>query len=264
MKRPAVELLCYFFVVVAVSWAVALLLAPWLPFPFPKILRRVAVITAALLLYPFVARIQHRKFLDLGLAWSAAMRLQFWQGILIGAGLFTTLLLLLDGAHVIRFHCPEGREWSLLVAFIPVAVLIGLLEELFFRGVTLQSLMKDCGVVPAVMITSAFYAALHFVKYLDHPLRILPELIGLFLFGCVLALAYLRTRLLALSIGLHASLAYLAKMSRHFIDYLGREPAWFFGNNRWLTGALGWGLLAIASLIIAGVTRKRPKTAMPS
>jgi len=255
VKRPTIQLLGYLVVLALASWGVASLLAPWLPYPFFKILRRAATVLAALTLVPFLTRIQHRRLRDLGLAVSSAFWTFLAQGIGVGTLLFGALLSALWALGVVTWHVPTAQGWLQLAAFVPAAFAIAVLEELFFRGVVLQSLVADVGAGWAVGLSSLLYAVLHFIKYLARPLSVLPELIGLALLGILLASAYLRTRSLALPIGVHMSVAYLAKVDRQFVDFVGREPRWFFGTDRWLTGVLGWGMLGLAWLAIGWLTR---------
>ena len=256
MHRSTVRLVAYLAMIAAASLVSACLLTPLLPYPFPKILRRAATVCAALSLPYFVTRVQRWSWRSLGLERSSRMARQLLQGVGGGALLFGALLGVLTWAGAMRWYWPTPAGWWSLLGFLPAAAVIALLEETFFRGVVMQSLLADLGVVAAVLLSSACYAVLHFVKYLAHPLQILPELFGLFLFGCVLASAYLRTKLLACSIGLHLSAAYLAKVDRHFLEFTGREPRWLFGTDRWLTGLVGWGILAIALALIIGSPRR--------
>ena len=52
--RPTVKLLLYLASIVAISYVLALVITPWVPYDFFKVGRRVATIAAALLLIPFV------------------------------------------------------------------------------------------------------------------------------------------------------------------------------------------------------------------
>ena len=257
VKRPTVQLLLYLFGIAAVSWCLATLIAPLLPYPPGQVLRRTATVLAGLTVIPFALRIQRRSWASLGLEWSSRMRGQWVCGMVGGVMLFTLLFLVLHRAGVASVQRPSVGEWLVLLMFIPAALLIGLLEELFFRGVVLQSLITDIGVMPAVVLSSTFYAVLHFAKYLREGWSLFPEMFGLFLFGGLLAYAYLRTRLLAMPVGLHMSLAYLAKMGRKFLVSYGREPAWLFGTDRWIDGAIGRSALLAGFFLITLLTRRR-------
>lgn len=132
----------------------------------------------------------------------------------------------------IRFIVPDigSIAWyKYLIGYILTGFTAALIEETFFRGFILQSLLKDTSITVSVVITNIFYSAVHFLKPQVLPqeevltlasslkslplffkplftdwIQIWPSLLGLFLVGIVLSAAYLRTRSLALSIGLHA------------------------------------------------------------
>lgn len=250
MHRPAVRLMIYLGMTALVSWGLALLVTPLLPYPFAKVLRRAATITAALTLPWFITRGQRWSWPALGLSFEPRLRREAVAGWALGIGMFAALFACLSITRTLRWYWPDMDGWLRLAAFLPAAAVIAMLEEVFFRGAVLQSLLADMGRWLAVALSSTLYSVLHFVKYLSQPLTILPELFGLFLFGCLLSYAFLRTRRLGWSIGLHMSAAYVAKVDKEFVEFLGREPRWLFGNDRWLTGAIGWGLLVLTVVVI--------------
>lgn len=75
---------------------------------------------------------------------------------------------------------------------LALVVVVGapLAEELFFRGLTLRSLMRRVGVPAAIVLSSALFAATHF-DLLSFP--------ALFVFGVVMALLVRRTDRLGLA-----------------------------------------------------------------
>ncbi|MCP4227033.1 MAG: CPBP family intramembrane metalloprotease [Actinomycetia bacterium] len=77
---------------------------------------------------------------------------------------------------------------------LSAAVMAPLVEELFFRGLLLRSLERWLGSVPAVIISSLVFAAIH------RELIVLP---GLFVFGAIAATIVVRTGRLAPAVALH-------------------------------------------------------------
>ena len=115
------------------------------------------------------------------------------------------------------------------VKFFFVGVAVALIEETFFRGALQGALQRRMNAAVAVALASAVYSALHFLKpngvnipadqvtwtsgvkclvwIVTQSLAqkgVLVGFVSLFLAGCVLGLAYARTKALYLSIGLHA------------------------------------------------------------
>lgn len=90
------------------------------------------------------------------------------------------------------------RSWqSLLISFLLVGVLAPLGEEIYFRGFVYPALRSQLGVLPAVLISSSFFGALHFDLF-----RFLPLAVG----GAALAVMCERTGSLFPSIAAHSTL----------------------------------------------------------
>ena len=101
----------------------------------------------------------------------------------------------------------------------------------------------------AVVLTSGAYALAHLKTTFDWPGTGF-ELVGLFLLGCVLAVSTLRTQQLYLSIGLHASLAYCARVNKMLIDFPWPSMQWLVGTSRLVNGIIAWAaLLALGYFI---------------
>jgi membrane protease YdiL (CAAX protease family) len=83
---------------------------------------------------------------------------------------------------------------------------------------------------------------------------IVPSIIGLFLVGVVLSYAYIRTKSLYLSIGLHAGWIFLIKENKVFFDHVKTNREWLFGDSKIITGVLGWSFLIITLIIIRFLT----------
>jgi membrane protease YdiL (CAAX protease family) len=182
------------------------------------------------------------------------------------------------------FHSLNASlEWA--VKALLTALVVGFLEELFFRGVLFKALLDDYG--PALAFTAAnlFYAAVHFFKppakfavngldplagarfvvqtlqpFLD-PGEILPGLLGLFVIGLVLSYAVLRTNSVYLSIGLHAGWVFAIKTVRIFGEFERNDLGWLFGSSepKIVSGVVTW--IGIAVLVGGGVhliTRPHP------
>lgn len=78
------------------------------------------------------------------------------------------------------------------IQFVSIVILAPLLEEVLFRGIILQRWSVKWSVVSGIILSSLFFGLLHF------------NVLGLFNFGLVMALLYLRTHSLWLPIILHS------------------------------------------------------------
>jgi membrane protease YdiL (CAAX protease family) len=131
---------------------------------------------------------------------------------------------------------------------MPAAGLISVLEELVFRGFILQHLLA-CSRSIAVTASSVLYALVH-LKSPTVSVASGLELGGLCLLGAVLALSVLRTRRLYLAIGLHATLAYGARVNKLLIAFPDPALSWLVGTNRLVNGLMSWiALLGMGAVV---------------
>jgi membrane protease YdiL (CAAX protease family) len=248
-----------------------------LDFPFDRVMRRVILVVSILVLYRERKRLDIKSLASMGLA-----RRRGWKSLLIRGWIlgFCSLAIMLLVMMMIgsRFvECDFSGPWDFIFqlahAFLTGAV-VALIEEVFFRGFILQSLLKDLRAGVAVFWTSVFFAIVHFfnaadlpnpgwlapfygfkaVAYFFQPLRTpsewIPGFIGLFLVGVVLAYACLWTRSLYLAIGLHAGWVFTIKAEGIFLVRLKSFYPWFFGGGEIVTGVFGWIMLLFMLAIL--------------
>jgi membrane protease YdiL (CAAX protease family) len=160
------------------------------------------------------------------------------------------------GAKHYDANFAAGLIWRALL----IGLGVGFLEEIVFRGVVLQNLQADMALFFAVVFASAFFAAMHFVKplpdeildlgrapsfdrfHLLNGFRVVPYqlgafsrldviwpfLLGLFLIGVALSVAYIKTGSLYLPIGIHAGFVAVGKLDGQlFRDVAGRSKLLF-------------------------------------
>jgi hypothetical protein len=94
---------------------------------------------------------------------------------------------------------PLPRVIAQTAAFLLIFILGGWNEELLSRGYHLQTIESGLGLFWGVSISSAIFGLLHF----GNPGATWVSVAGIFFAGLFLAYAYVRTRQLWLSIGLH-------------------------------------------------------------
>lgn len=162
------------------------------------------------------------------------------------------------------------------------ALMVGFLEELFFRGMLFRGLLEDSRPALAFAGANLFYAVSHFFKppeeflvagldplagfrflglclapFLD-PAAILPGIIGLFIIGCVLSYAFVRTGSLYLSIGLHAGWVFAIKTLPLYGYFTRDDLGWVFGAKpKLVSGAATWVGILLVGAVVHLMTRKR-------
>jgi hypothetical protein len=262
-------------------------LAPWLfdflPFKFERIFNRLVMIfTLAAAI--FFVRIRKSTVSGYGLAWdkdSLSYFLKaFFSGLLILSAF--AVLRIATGFGALSLKDLSAAGWA--IAFVKItfsAVLIGVIEEFFFRGFIFKTFCNWKWAVPAAAAaTSFFYSIVHFVdhkkpyigadpsfkdslKLILAPFvsfvdwaHIWPGVLGLFIFGLILNDLSYRTRSLYPAIGLHAGCVFFVKFDGFFVDFLDTRSLWW-GGNKVYDGVIGWGFLALLFLVTRLLIKER-------
>jgi len=258
--RHALRRLVWFTMsIAAVSALVSLFLTIWIDVSWWKVFRRSVSVSAAIVLWLFIKYTPGLSFRSLGFGpWRAGKR-QVLDGLVLGCGLVLLVgtLYLVTGACRIAVHPDTLRVWRTLLGFLPAAGLIAILEESIFRGFVLQQLLV-CSRLVAAAGSSAAYALVHLKPNLMWPHSAF-ELTGLFILGWVLTISVFRTNQLYVAIGLHASLAYWARVNKLLIEFPDLSLQWLVGTSRLVNGVAVW----VALLVLGGVIAWR-KRAQPS
>jgi membrane protease YdiL (CAAX protease family) len=250
--------------------------------PFSRIFDRLSI---GILLVLLVA---WRRRLGIGRI-SELWRAESWseRGRRVAAGLAASLvpaLLVMAPAIEMSALLWAGRTAlqaaEKMAAAIPVALVVGLVEESFFRVVVFRGLATGWRWPVAAAASSALYSVVHFLvpregfelvgpspleglRYLGAVIArafepgTLPALVGLFLIGLVLCLALQQGRSLALVVGLHGGWLLAAKAA---IRLTALPPELADGGSlvkRQLLMGSPWLWLAIVvtAAIVVGLTR---------
>ncbi len=254
-------------------------------YDFGKVMRRILMLVTLIVFLIF------RKSLRFGALVSSAIKIRpgFLKQFLFGFLLAGIPLLvyyglgLLTGAWIIHidFIVHDRVETDLVVETILdivkygfIGCLIGVMEEIFFRGYLLQSLQENMSLPKAVCVCSLIYSMLHFFRadvfvstgfqpfvgfatmaQFFKPIffeffKNLPAIIGLFLVGVVLSYAFIKTKSLYLSIGLHAGMVFMMKADGEFLVRVSEKLGWLFGDSKLVTGVLIWSLLIFILFVI--------------
>ncbi len=135
--------------------------------PLAKLISKATLVLLLLSIFPF-KRYLRLSWADLGFAPAPVFFCQLGLGLLMGLVTLAPVLLTLYALDVQVWD--DGRHWSLgkLIWKIAVALflslLIGLGEELLFRGLLLSSLRRRLPLLATVAVSSLYFALLHFLK----------------------------------------------------------------------------------------------------
>jgi membrane protease YdiL (CAAX protease family) len=283
--RPIRSLLIY----VAVVFLGGALLAPWLyalaqraaghwaalaglaASPFHRFLDRSLLGLALFCLWPLLRGGGMRSWQELGFVPQKRCLWQILRGFALGwASLAAVALLAL--AFGARALAPAHSATDVLRHLLNAtwaAVVVAILEEMVFRGALFGLLRQAMPWPVAAAISSAVYAAVHFIQKADegqavqwnsgltllwqmlsHPPPLIPACLTLFVAGSILALTYQRTGALYFSIGLHAGWIFWLKSYR-FLTHPSSPAQSFWGTDNLIDGWLSFIALTVMFGLIA-------------
>lgn len=214
-------------------------------FSLSKIITKSTQLFLVLSIFPAMAYLKFNKA-DLGFA----ARTIFLKQILLGFGLgFITLIPVFIVQYALGINViDEAQTWTvglvakkMLIALL-VGLLVSMIEEPIFRGILFAGLKKKLPVTAAILFSSAYYAALHFMdSQTEIPAQQVQVLSGFTLLGEAFAnllnpkilsaflallmvgifLGVLRTQVkegLGLCIGCHTCWVWQIKMSKSLFN----------------------------------------------
>jgi CAAX protease family protein len=282
--RPIRSLLIYFVVV----FPGGALLAPWLyrlaqwgasrwsplsglaASPFHRYLDRSLLGLALICLWPLLRCGGVRSWQELGFVRQGRPAWQILRGFALGwASLAAVALAALTcGASALLLTHSAAEVFRHLINATLAAVVVAILEELVFRGALFGLLRRAMPWPAALILSSAVYSAVHFIKKGEvampvqwdsglsllwamfcHPPALIPAFLTLFVAGAILALAYQRTGALYFSIGLHAGWIFWLKSYQFLFHPSGAHPS-FWGGETLIDGWLSFLVLAVIFVLI--------------
>lgn len=186
-------------------------------------------------------------------------------GCLWGFAMVTLLLVVCWACGYVSYAglAEHGSDlWKYSWIWLAGMLLVGLDEELQFRGYALASLTRGVGFWPAAVCLSLVFAGDHL---LNKPMENVPDVLNLVLFGVFTCYSVLRTGSLWFAIGFHASFDFFAisfygspntgnkgmPLEHHLLDTHIAGPSWLTGGPQgleasWLVPLV---LLAMALLL---------------
>jgi uncharacterized protein len=256
-------------VIVAPIAAVAVAGAGW-RFPFPRIFDRTVMATLLLAIIFAAYDLKLVSLMIEGFVHLPRRSIRYAiRGFVVALCVIAILLALAFGIGGGRFA--DHDVVALVPKYLLAAVAIAFIEEAFFRAFLLGGMRGDFGERIALIASAAIYALAHLVRSparfyvtgyqaaaglvtLAHsvdqfaaPAVAIPTLIGLFLLGLVLGEAYILTRSVYFSIGVHCGFVLGAKLWPKLILNRAAIPWWIAGAGAipMIGGAAAW-VLAIA------------------
>lgn len=217
--------------------------------------------------------VDYRSLSGFGLTWSPSSFREFWIGSGIGFVAMTLIWIILLALGFAQF---TGFEWQSetglawvadLLAFLGLMLFVGFYEEVWSRGYQLKVLAealqvgrisKTAAVSFSMFLTSVLFGLLH----LGNPGSSLISSINISLAGIMLALPYVLTGRLWLSIGIHFSWNFAQggifgfpvsglNQPHALINTAMTGPEWFTGGGFGPeAGAISQLLLALMALFI--------------
>ena len=164
MKGLSVACL-YLLTAVLLGSTLAATLQEFLSYPFDRVLTRSVLLVLLILLIPLWKMVSKETS---GLIFGDFSFRQFSQSFLIGLFILAipvvVLLLLEVRLVVLDLEISFLSILGILLVGIVLACLIGLFEEILFRGFLYGSLKKRVGGLTAALVSSALYSSVHFLK----------------------------------------------------------------------------------------------------
>lgn len=244
--------------------------------PFRRVNDRVVLVLVLIFLAPAYKLSGMRGRADFGIP-KRSDRLRLFGA---GLGAAAASMLLVYGIGLFAgVYAPAPLAGGLageLLKIILGMLLIGVIEEILFRGFILNALRKSLGALPAILLSSALFASVHFIKpaepavtdqwysgllLLSKPFAqagptFLPEVCTLFCMGTVLATLSHWTRSVYIAVGLHAGWVWIMMLFRLFTENQGKL-IWLYGPGEWISR--GWIGPIMALIVLAVVLSARKK-----
>ena len=231
----------------AISYPLHAFLANWFELDFERVASRSVLIVAIILFIALYRKLGFESWRDIGYS---SDKKQFFKdlakgigfGILIMSPVIVGLLITQNRVIDMGWEVSPLNILKLVITALIAGLIIAVLEETLFRGAMLGAIKKHSSAIFAVVVTSLFYALVHFIQpdieldsetlnwtsgfvMLKNALSglaniplIIDSLIALFLAGALLAIVRIRTNRIALCIGIHAGWVITIKIFKRVTD----------------------------------------------
>lgn len=202
------------------------------------------------------SRILAVSFTDWGFTWNWQLLSSIGGGFSLGAIGISILFAVQTALGWVKWQQQSeqkqsGQIVSIVLLTLLLAVWLGGIEELIFRGFVLTQLQHDLNLGWAAATSSLIFALLHLVW---EQKETLPQLPGLWLMGMVLVLArWVDDGSLGLAWGLHAGWVWAIACldTLQVITYTGAAAEWLTGKYRKpLAGVVGILFLLATGMVL--------------
>ena len=217
-------------------------------------------VEALLVLFTLVAtwvctRLRGTALASVGLILDRRWAVEAAWGTLIGGALMLAAAAMLWAAGGVAWTLDPGRSLHGLVSGFLVLVLVALFEEGLFRGFVFQRMLQGLGVWPTQVLMALLFALSHWGNPGMHGATRLWATLDIALAAVFLGLAYLRTRSLALPVGIHLGWNWTQGNILGFgVSGTGGHEGWLrpvlLGRPEWVTGG-AFGLEASVFGVVA-------------
>jgi len=207
---------------------------------FPESWLEPAPVLFALLATWACTRLRKEPLSSVGFVFDRRWMKEIAVGSVLGACAMLAAVGMIYAIGGVRFELDPARSFSALGYGLYVVLFAAMLEEVLFRGFLFQRLLDGIGVWGAQIALALLFAVAHWSNPGMEGATKLWASIDIGLGAVLLGLAYLRTRSLALPIGLHLGWNWTQGHVLGFgvsgFDHNGWLRPIFEGNATWLTG----------------------------
>lgn len=210
-----------------------------------------------------LVRLERHRLAWFGMGWERGSLSRLGLGGLVGFGMVTLLLLAswIGGYASFDGLAEHGAQlWTYLLVWGAGMLLVGVSEELLFRGYALACLTRGVGFWPAAVLLSLFFGAEHLQK----PMETVPDILNIVLLGLVICYSVRRTGSLWFAIGFHAAFDFFAlafygspntgnnglPLEHHLLATHISGPAWLTGGPQGLEASWLLPPLALALFLL--------------
>ena len=202
-----------------------------------------------------------RSFVSLGFKIDKHVAFDILAGIIITFVMMGSIFIAMQAFGWLKFESfawntdPAQTVVSQVFLFFITFILVGLNEELLFRGYHLQTITSGLNLFWGLFISSIIFGGLH----LGNPNATWVSAVGIFFAGLFFAYAYLRTKQLWLPIGIHIGWNFFEGVVFGFpVSGLSIYPLMNIkvsGPEIWTGGAFGpeAGLIVLPALALGAV-----------
>ncbi|HJV90427.1 MAG TPA: type II CAAX endopeptidase family protein [Holophagaceae bacterium] len=224
------------------------------------------VMIASVLFATRVSQMADRQpFAAVGLQLGRPWFLHLGAGILLGCAIMALGALALRSTGGFRWELRPDGNWRPLLTGFGLFLLVGISEELTFRGYLFQRFLEGLGPWGGQLVGGLLFAVVHWGNPgMTNPVQKVWATVNITLAGILLGLAYVRTRSLALPIGIHLGWNWFQGCVLGFAvsgttDLTGpwgvvvdpRRSPWFHGGTFGLEASVfGTGACAVAIVLL--------------